>query len=209
MTDGKRAHRSTLRAEQAARTRVTVLDAATRCFLRDGYAATTMKRIAAEAGVAPQTVFAHGGKSTLLLAAVDRVLAGDDERVAPRDRDVFLGVVTARSKSAKLAALRRVVETRPAAEAGLVREFRRAAGGDAAIAAAWADYEQRRYAGLHALVASFGPLLRDGLDVDGATDIAWSVFTSATGDMFVSGRGWSTAEYARWLADAVDRLLLR
>ncbi|MGW0043100.1 TetR/AcrR family transcriptional regulator [Rhodococcus sp. NPDC003348] len=209
MTDGKRAHRSTLRAEQAARTRVTVLDAATRCFLRDGYAATTMKQIAAEAGVAPQTVFAQGGKSTLLLAAVDRALTGDDEQVALRDRDFLLGVVTARSKSAKLAALRRVVETRPADEAGLIREFRRAAGGDVEVAAAWTDYEQRRYSDMHALVASFEHLLRDGVDVDGATDVMWSVFTSATGDMFVQGRGWSTAEYARWLADAVDRLLLR
>ncbi|WP_283235407.1 hypothetical protein [Rhodococcus sp. Q] len=39
--------------------------------------------------------------------------------------------------------------------------------------------------------------------------VFWSVFTTETWDMFVRGRGWSTAEYADWLADEVDRLLLR
>ena len=40
---------------RGARTRTAILDAARTLFLRDGYAATTMERIAAEAGVAKRT----------------------------------------------------------------------------------------------------------------------------------------------------------
>ena len=46
------------RSRQAAETRRRIVDAAARLFLRHGYAATTMNAIAAEAGVAVQTVYA-------------------------------------------------------------------------------------------------------------------------------------------------------
>ncbi|GAA4697707.1 hypothetical protein GCM10023215_40020 [Pseudonocardia yuanmonensis] len=62
---------------------------------------------------------------------------------------------------------------------------------------------------MHALVASFAPLLRDGLSVDEAADVYWSVFTTETMDALVRGRGWSVERYADWIVDAVDRLLLR
>ena len=51
MAEGKRNYSSPLRVEQARRTRLAVLDAAERCFLEWGYAATTMKDVAATAGV--------------------------------------------------------------------------------------------------------------------------------------------------------------
>ncbi|MFF0817078.1 TetR/AcrR family transcriptional regulator [Rhodococcus sp. NPDC003318] len=209
MTDGKRAYRSTLRAEQAARTRETVLDAAVRCFLRDGYTGTTMKSIAAEAGVALQTVFAQGSKAAVFLAAVDRALAADDQDRPVREGAGFVEILTGRTKEAKLDALRRVAGNRPDEEAALLCEFRSAAGGDGEIADAWTEYERRRYSDMHVLVASFEHLLRDGIDVDRATDVAWALFTIETGDRFVRGRNWTPVEYGDWMADALDRLLLR
>src|SRR3954468_545429 len=93
MAEGKRVYHSPLRAEQARRTRAAVLDAAGRCFLRSGYAATTMKDVAAEAGGPAQTVFGQGGKASLLLACVDRAVVGDDDDVPFRQRDLFVRVV--------------------------------------------------------------------------------------------------------------------
>ena len=47
----RRAYNSPRRQQQAAATRRTILEAAERLFLQDGYPATTMEAIAAEAGV--------------------------------------------------------------------------------------------------------------------------------------------------------------
>ena len=45
------------RAERARQTRNRMLDSARELFIADGYAATTMERIAQEAGVAVQTLY--------------------------------------------------------------------------------------------------------------------------------------------------------
>src|SRR4051795_4121319 len=108
MTDGKRVYNSPLRAEQAQRTRAAVLDAATRCFLDEGYAATTMKDVAAEAGVSVQTVFGQGSKAALLLACVDRAVVGDDEAVPLARRELFVRFVEASDRAAKLDAAREI-----------------------------------------------------------------------------------------------------
>src|SRR3954449_8004364 len=106
MSDRKRVYHSPLRAEQARRTRAAVLDAAGRCFLEKGYAATTMKDVAAQAGVSVQTVFGQGSKAALLLACVDRAVVGDDEEVPLAERDLFVQLVQAPERAAKLDAAR-------------------------------------------------------------------------------------------------------
>ncbi|WP_243226787.1 TetR family transcriptional regulator [Microbacterium sp. CIAB417] len=47
-------------------------------LIRDGYAATSMKAIAAGAGVSAQTVQLHGPKHALLIAAFETSFAGDE-----------------------------------------------------------------------------------------------------------------------------------
>src|SRR5262245_1401080 len=106
MVEGKRVYRSQLRAEQAQRTRAAVLDAASSCFLAHGYARTTMKDIAAEAGVAVQTVFAQGGKAALLLACVDRATVADDEESPLVERRPFVRLFESDSLSEMLEAWR-------------------------------------------------------------------------------------------------------
>src|SRR2546423_7904358 len=69
------------RREQAEHTRVKIIDAATRVFLELGYARATIPRIAAEAGVAVETVYRSAtGKAGLLAAAVQVALAGGVRR---------------------------------------------------------------------------------------------------------------------------------
>jgi AcrR family transcriptional regulator len=208
VTSGKRVYRSPLRAEQAQRTRAAVLDGAGRCFLRDGYAATTMKDVAAEAGVSVQTVFGQGGKAALLLACVDRAVVGDDEEVPFRQRDLFQRVLEAPERSDKLDAAREMARTYVPMTIPMIRVFADAAAGDAEIAQAWAEYERRRLQDGRVLVGAFAPWLRAGLDVDRATEIFWGVFSHAPVVNLVHHRGWTVEEYADFLVDAVDRLLL-
>jgi AcrR family transcriptional regulator len=203
-----RSYRSSLRAEQARRTRGIVIDAAATCFLRQGYAATTMKEIAAEAGVSLQTVFAQGGKAALLLAVVDRGVAGDDADEALLQREPIRAFMEARGKAERLSALRvLVLRFLPPSEAPL-RVFKDAAGCDPELAAAWAEYERRRYSDAQAMIGSMAHLLRDGLSVERATDIYWATLSTETARNFRAVRGWSIDEYADWVVDAFDRLLL-
>ena len=208
MTEGKRVYRSTLRAEQAERTRAAVLDAATRCFLEKGYAATTMKDVAAEAGVSVQTVFGQGSKAALLLGCVDRAVVGDDEAVPFAQRELFVRLVSAEDRESKLAAAREMARTYVPMTVPMIRVFAAAATGDAEIAQAWAEYERRRFRDARVLVESFRPWLRPGLDVDRATEIFWGVFSHAPAAVLVWERGWTVDEYVDFLVDAVARLLL-
>ena len=66
----KRPYRSTVRAAQAAATRLAILSAAAQLFIERGYVATSIDAIADAAGVSRATVFtAVGGKATLLTRA--------------------------------------------------------------------------------------------------------------------------------------------
>src|SRR3954470_19884269 len=61
-----RTYRSSVREEQARRTRLAILDAARLLFTEQGYAATTIAQIAAGAGVAVDTVYAAVGTKPVL-----------------------------------------------------------------------------------------------------------------------------------------------
>jgi AcrR family transcriptional regulator len=208
MTEGKRVYRSPLREEQARRTRSAVLDAAGACFLDHGYAATTMRDVAARAGVSVQTVFGQGSKASLLLACVDRAVVGDDEAVPFAEREVFVRFLTAPDLDDKLAALTEITRRHVPQTLPMIWVFVDAAAGDAEIAAAWAEYEQRRRTDVRALVGALAPWLRRDLDVGRAADIYWAFFSEAPARSLVHGLGWTVDEIADLLTDTLRRLLL-
>src|SRR5438034_1577051 len=83
----QRRYVSGVRQEQARRTRLRILDAAHRLFSEYGYAATTIERIAAEAGVAIDTVYAvFRSKRAVLSGLMERQVGGDDQPIAMLDR---------------------------------------------------------------------------------------------------------------------------
>ncbi|MDA2894619.1 TetR family transcriptional regulator [Mycolicibacterium sp. BiH015] len=71
-----RRYRSDLRRQQARATRQRIVDAAVELFAAEGYAGTTLAKIAAKAGVSAETVQGHGPKAALLIAAVETVAVG-------------------------------------------------------------------------------------------------------------------------------------
>ena len=71
-----RHYRSELREQQALATRRRVLEAAAELFAADGYARTTMAKIAAAAGVSAETVQGMGPKAALMIAAVEDAAFG-------------------------------------------------------------------------------------------------------------------------------------
>jgi AcrR family transcriptional regulator len=208
MTAGKRVYRSPLREEQARRTRTAVLDAAAACFLERGYAATTMRDVAARAEVSVQTVFGQGSKASLLLACADRAVVGDDEAVPFAGREPFMRFVTAPDLDGKLAALRQITRHYVPQTLPMIWAFADAAAGDTEIAQAWVEYERRRRTDVRGLVGALEPWLRHDLDVERATDIYWALFSDATARNLVRGLGWTVDQVADLLDDALRRLLL-
>lgn len=72
----RRPYRSNLRARQAEQTRTRIIAAAAELFAADGYARTTLAKIAAAAGVSTETVQGQGAKAALMIAAVEYVSVG-------------------------------------------------------------------------------------------------------------------------------------
>ena len=201
-----RPYRSSLREEQARRTRAAVLDAAGRCFVDAGWAATTMRDIARAAGVSVETVYAQGSKAALLLAVVDRTLTGDDEPVPVRDRPGARALLEETDAARRFARLGQLVTAWLGPALPVLQAFRNAATNDPAVAAAYAEYEQRRLADVTGLLE--GLTLRPGLTTASAADVLWTLLGTNVPTLLVDGRGWTVEAYAAWLVDALERLLL-
>jgi AcrR family transcriptional regulator len=71
-----RTYRSELRLRQAEQTRSRVLAIAGELFAADGYAGTSLAKIAAAAGVSAQTVHGQGPKAALMIAALEYAAVG-------------------------------------------------------------------------------------------------------------------------------------
>jgi AcrR family transcriptional regulator len=76
ISEKPRAYRSELRQQQAEATRTRVLEAAAELFAADGYARTTLAKIAAAAGVSAETVQGQGPKAALMIAAIEQAAFG-------------------------------------------------------------------------------------------------------------------------------------
>ena len=71
-----RAYRSELRLQQAEQTRSRILAIAGQLFAANGYAPTSLAKIAAAAGVSAQTVHGQGPKAALMIAAIEYAAVG-------------------------------------------------------------------------------------------------------------------------------------
>jgi len=207
----KRRYDSPRRREQAAETRRQILEAARRLFERDGYAATSVGAIAAEAGIALKTVYvAFGTKSGVLRALWNVLLRGDDEGDPISERDWYRAVLAEPDPELLL---RRVAEgSRTVKErvGGIFDVIRGAAPVDPDIAELWNRIEAEFYENQRAIVAALksSRALRRGLDAERATDILWSLNHPDVWVLLVGKRGWSADEFERWLAGTLSAQLL-
>ncbi len=207
-----RRYDSSRRREQAAGTRRDILDAAETLFVRDGYRATTVAAIAAEAGVSARTVYvAFESKSGVLRALWNARLRGSDEDVPVAERAWYREVLDETDPVRRLrldVRNSRVVKERLGGVLDLVRD---AAPGDEEIAALWERIESQFHANQRAVVEPMHArgVLRDGLDVDRATDILWTVVHPSVWRLLVGVRGWTPDEYEAWCAEVACAQLLR
>jgi len=206
-----RRYESPRRREQAAETRARILDAARRLFEAQGYTATSMNAIAAEAGVALKTLYVgFESKSGLLRALWHLLLRGDEGPSPVGERSWYREVLNEPDPARQLqlnARNSRVVKTRVAA---LMEVLEAAAPVEPEIHTLWTRIQSEFYNNQRAIVRSLHRkrALKPGLGIARATDIVWALNQPSLYHALVRDRGWSSPRYEEWLADAFCSALL-
>lgn len=192
-------------------TRAVILDAAQRLFERQGYPATTMDAIAAEAGVALKTVYlAFTTKARLLRALWDLLLKGDQDMAPVATRPWYRAVIEERDPERKLRLVAAGSVTVKKRIGGILRVIRSGAPVDPDTAELWALIQSDFYANQRAILESLPPgSLRDGLDVDTAADILWTLNHPDVWLLLSGERGWTPERFEHWFGDTVVNQLLR
>jgi AcrR family transcriptional regulator len=210
-TPVKRAYRSTLRREQAESTRMAIIGAATELFVRDGYGPVSIDAIADAAGVSRATVFnAVGGKASVLRAAYNVAIVGDDEPVPLPERPWARPVREAADAPTMLVRYAHMITVVDSRVAGLYEVLRGAAGADAEVRAHWDQIRKERRIGATNVIAMLEDRgrLRDGLRARAAADIVFVLIDPGLYHQFVDEQGWKPAAFESWLAQTFQMQLL-
>ena len=197
-----RTYRSPRRALQARQTRTAVLVACRALFAERGWAATGVRDIANEAEVSVETVYATlGGKVALLTAALDGAVVGDDDPIPLSERPMFhaMGVGDFGTRVAAAAALITDIHVRTI---GLQRALREGAGGEPALAELLTTQEENRRASTGQGMAL---VLRRPIG-ERERDLFWAQTCPEVFDALVNRSGWSTEQYAAWVASLIENL---
>jgi AcrR family transcriptional regulator len=195
----------TRREQYALTTKRAIVDAARGLFAERGYFATTVDDIAAEAEVAPATVYSSTGGKQGLLSEMIRLWQSDplikstmDELQASSDPNVIIEQLSSATRQIREAwadVIAILLTTAPhdagvATQLNIPTENYRAAIGEIA----------QRLAKLGAL--------RDGVDVTQASDILWFYFGYSALSTLRDEIGWTYERAELWLANQAKRDLL-
>ncbi len=208
----KRQYDSRGRQAKSAATRHRIVAAARQLMLERGYRRTPVSDIADAAGVNVDTVYALVGRKPLILREiVEQAISGREEaQPTADDRDYVAAIRAEPDARAKLriyAAATRQIQERLAP---VVRAIQEAAPSEPEVGALWHEITERRAANMRTFVSDVAAAapLRDGLDVERAADIVWTLNSTDVFVLLTVDRGWTVDEYERWLADTWTRLLL-
>ena len=197
-----RTYTSDVRAEQSRQTRATVLRAATEMFLQDGWAATTMAKVAQRAGVARQTVYLlFDGKLSLLDAVIDEALRGATG--SPVSDQVDYLAIGRGTRADRVRTAAAWLDDAHARSARIQRVLDEAAVTDPAAAVRLAEreenrWQQVRHAATLVLTADPEPVLVDAI---------WLLASRTMWLRLVVERGWPRERWREWFATQVDAAL--
>lgn len=207
----KRPYSSAVRAAGAASTRGAILEAARRRFLEDGFAGMRMDRIAADAGVALDTVYAVvGPKPVLVKLLVETAISGVEVPVAAEERDYVQRIHAAAGAREKLGIYAGALALIHRRLAPIVRALRDAAPAHEELAGLWHEIAERRRRNMSLFARELAATgeLRPTLSEEELADTLWTLSAPELYMLFVHERGWPPARFEAWLGDAWARLFL-
>jgi AcrR family transcriptional regulator len=195
-----RPYSSPARARRAAQTRARIIAAARRLFLEQGYFPTTMRAIADAAGVAEKTVYlAFTNKPTLLDAVIDAALS---DATAASEPPLSGPTASAGPPAEVLRAFARSAGAIMDRTARVLAIAEAAATIDPELAELRAHGHNAMRQRFHRVAATLhaqgvlAPLISE-------TYAAATIYALANDSVYLrltDGYGWSTEDYAHWLA---------
>jgi AcrR family transcriptional regulator len=199
--------RKQLAAEETQRV---IVEAAARLFLEHGYHATSIGRIAAEAGVAVQTIYnAVGSKRDLLSRVLDLAAAGER---GPAPVPQFMRKQAERERDPRRIIAQLVEFWRGALPrtAPVFRMIREAAAADPEIAVLERDRATQRLRnyGQAAQLLADRDALRPGMTIDGAAAAIFALGHPETYRALVLDGDWDDDAWSGWLQATLEAALL-
>ena len=197
------------RREQAALTRLRVLEAAHEAFVSRGYTGTRMVDVAAQAGVAVQTVyFIFHTKPELLAACYDLAVLGGPEGLRPQEQPWHVALLAADSGADSVAHL--VEGTTAICErVALLDDTVRATLHEPEAVAVHERGEGHRRRDFERIVehwdTQFG--LRRGLSGPPCVDLVLTYTGPSTYRQLVVDYQWTTKAYKGWLRGCLSDLI--
>jgi AcrR family transcriptional regulator len=186
-------------------TRNRLLQAAEEEFAVRGYAATTVTRLAAAAGVSVQTLYlAWGSKRALLRGYMENVLTGGIG--SPEDASQRFAGLPPKERLIELAALVTEIAERTAVGWSLYRD---ASAVDPEIAADWNELQLKRHQ-LFARILNDIPVsaMAKGLTRKSAVDTAWTIASPESYDLLVRRLGYQLNEFHDWMRQSLTTAIL-
>jgi AcrR family transcriptional regulator len=205
--DGRRRARGELLVQTSRRQ---ILEAARRLFVEHGYVATSIPAIAAEAGVAVQTIYnTVGSKRAVLGGVVELAVRGSDDAATPA-QTVGERIRAAEDPDRIVGLLADWLAGVHARSASIYVAIREAAAVDAEAAELEQTLADERFNGYREAARELARRggLRPGLSPDGAAAAIWTLGHPDTYRYLAQRRGWSARRYRGWLGDELAAALL-
>lgn len=207
-----RPYNTARRRSAALCTRRRILDAASRLFLERGYISTTIADIAAAAKVAVDTVYAAvGRKPTLFQLLIEAAISGTEAPIPAEEREYVAAMRAEPDAGRKLELYAHAMQSIHVRMTPLLRVLQVAAPTDPELAQVWTDIADRRARNMRLLIADVASTgrLRAEISLEQAADVIWATNSPELYMLLVDQRRWDPDQYAHWLGDAWQRLLLR
>jgi AcrR family transcriptional regulator len=213
LKSSKRAYNSSRRQAQASETRRRILEAARKLFVERGYAGATAEAIAAEAGVAAQTIYAIFKNKKKILVSLMNVspTTGVEDHTPMPERANVQAVSQEHDQRRQLEMFAQVVGNNLDQVAEVFEIMVDAARTEPDLDRIIQKLNRQRLEHMNFAVRQFavnGPF-REEVDEEYATDIIWTLTSGEVFLLLTRDRGWSKEKYAEWLAETLARVLLR
>jgi AcrR family transcriptional regulator len=185
-----------------------VLDACRELLLRDGYHATTMKDVAALAGVSVETIYkTFGGKPQLVKTVYDVTLAGENETLPMSERPETQRFLVSEDPRERIQLYARFVASMHSRLGGMLVVLAEA-GSEIEEISRTTELERRQ--GIEGFVdrlADEGALTAE-LEGTRAVEACLLLTSPPPYVRLVNDYGWTSEEYSTWLAAMITATLM-
>jgi AcrR family transcriptional regulator len=211
LKSSKRTYDSSRRRAQANETRRHILEAARKLFIERGYAGATAEAIAAEAGVAAQTIYAIFKNKKRILVSLMNVspATGVEDHTPMAERASVQAVSKERDRRRQLQMFAQVVANNLDQVSAVFEVMTDAAKMEQDLNRIIQKLNKQRLENMTFAVqqiAKNGPF-RENMDEEYARDTVWTLTSGEVFLLLTRDRGWPKEKYAQWLADTLARVL--